>query len=144
MGRRLRKFSGATGRTFTKSIRSCSVRPRSCFTTWRAARAMSLAGWNPTSSNAPFLPVIETTKPRHSPTEPTMHIAVLSAGAGWHVRDLQRAATLLHHEAVAVDFRRIQAGVRAATDSLAHFEGVLVRTMPPGSLEQVIFRMDVL
>lgn len=73
-----------------------------------------------------------------------MHIALLSAGAGWHVRDLQRAAALLNHEAVAVDFRRIHAGVGSAADSLAPFDAVLVRTMPPGSLEQVIFRMDVL
>jgi RimK family alpha-L-glutamate ligase len=73
-----------------------------------------------------------------------MHIAVLSAGAGWHVRDLQRAARLLGHEAVAVDFRRIHAGVGTDSDSLAHFDGILVRTMPPGSLEQVIFRMDML
>src|SRR5207248_1893772 len=73
-----------------------------------------------------------------------MRIALLSAGAGWHIRDLQRAAVLLNHEAVPVDFRRVHDGVSAGVDSLAHFEGVLVRTMPPGSLEQVIFRMDVL
>ena len=73
-----------------------------------------------------------------------MRIALLSAGTGWHVRDLQRAATLLNHEAVAVDFRRIYAGVEIEAGSLAHFDAVLVRTMPPGSLEQVIFRMDAL
>jgi ribosomal protein S6--L-glutamate ligase len=73
-----------------------------------------------------------------------MRIAVLSAGAGWHVRDLQRAAGRLHHEAVAVDFRRLSAGAGHALDALAGFEGVLVRTMPPGSLEQVVFRMDLL
>jgi ribosomal protein S6--L-glutamate ligase len=73
-----------------------------------------------------------------------MQIAILSAGRGWHVRDLQRAAALLNHEAVAVDFRRVHAGVGTAADSLAYFDGILVRTMPPGSLEQVIFRMDVL
>src|SRR5438128_3777076 len=73
-----------------------------------------------------------------------MQIAILSAGTGWHIRDLQRAAVLLNHEAVAVDFRRIYAGVGAVDDSLARFDGILVRTMPPGSLEQVIFRMDVL
>lgn len=70
--------------------------------------------------------------------------AVLAAGDGWHVRDLQRAAKLLGHEAAAVDFRRITAGVGIAAEPLAHFDGVLVRTMPPGSLEQVVFRMDVL
>jgi ribosomal protein S6--L-glutamate ligase len=73
-----------------------------------------------------------------------MRIAILSAGNGWHVRDLVRAAGLLHHEAVAVDFRRLHAGVSVAADALAGFDAVLVRTMPPGSLEQVVFRMDLL
>jgi ribosomal protein S6--L-glutamate ligase len=73
-----------------------------------------------------------------------MRIALLSGGTGWHVQDLQRAAALLHHEAVPVDYRRVSAGVVAAADSLAGFDGILVRTMPPGSLEQVVFRMDVL
>ncbi len=78
------------------------------------------------------------------PYNEPMRIALLAGGAGWHVRDLQRAAALLHHEAVPVDYRRIGAGVAAVGDSLAGFDGVLVRTMPPGSLEQVVFRMDVL
>src|SRR6516225_3424401 len=73
-----------------------------------------------------------------------MRIAILSAGNGWHVRDLQRAAVLCNHEAVAVDFRRVGASVAISADPLNEFEAVLVRTMPPGSLEQVIFRMDVL
>ena len=73
-----------------------------------------------------------------------MRIAILAGGDGWHVRDLRRAATRLGHEAVAVDFRRVGAGVGAAPEPLADCEAVLVRTMPPGSLEQVVFRMDVL
>jgi ribosomal protein S6--L-glutamate ligase len=73
-----------------------------------------------------------------------MRLAILSAGDGWHVRDLRRAAASLGHDAVAVDFRRVSAGLGVAADSLAGFDGVLVRTMPPGSLEQVVFRMDVL
>jgi RimK family alpha-L-glutamate ligase len=73
-----------------------------------------------------------------------MRIALLSAGGGWHVRDVQRAAAQLGHDAVAVDFRRVYSGVAADADALAGFDGVLVRTMPPGSLEQVVFRMDVL
>jgi ribosomal protein S6--L-glutamate ligase len=73
-----------------------------------------------------------------------MRIALLSAGAGWHVRDLQRAATLLDHDAVVVDFRRLSAAVACSVDALAGFEAVFVRTMPPGSLEQVVFRMDLL
>ncbi len=122
-----------------------------------------------------------------------MRIAILSACDGWHVRDLQRAATRLGHEAVVVDFRRIVAAVRISPSpptplrrnggdgrtlalveqhnsgdktfpsppdggrgagvrgaelpaqlTLSGFDAILVRTMPPGSLEQVIFRMDVL
>ncbi|MBV9125004.1 MAG: RimK family alpha-L-glutamate ligase, partial [Planctomycetes bacterium] len=73
-----------------------------------------------------------------------MRIAILAAGTGWHVRDLQRAAALLNLDVAAVDFRRITAQVAAGTDSLARYDGVLVRTMPPGSLEQVVFRMDAL
>lgn len=70
--------------------------------------------------------------------------AILSAGAGWHVRDLERAAATRGHQAVAVDFRRVTAAVAAGAGSLDGFDGVLVRTMPPGSLEHVVFRMDVL
>jgi RimK family alpha-L-glutamate ligase len=73
-----------------------------------------------------------------------MRIALLSAGAGWHVRDLQRAAAQQGHEAAAVDFRRLSAAVAHEPDALAGFDAVLVRTMPPGSLEQVVFRMDLL
>jgi ribosomal protein S6--L-glutamate ligase len=73
-----------------------------------------------------------------------MRIALLAGGNGWHVRDLQRAATLLGHEAQALDFRRVCAGIASVADSLAGFDAVVVRTMPPGSLEQVVFRMDAL
>jgi ribosomal protein S6--L-glutamate ligase len=73
-----------------------------------------------------------------------MRIAILSGGDGWHVRDLVRAASELGYDAAAVDFRRIHAGVAAERGPLSAYDAVLVRTMPPGSLEQVIFRMDVL
>lgn len=73
-----------------------------------------------------------------------MRIAILSAGAGWHVRDLQRAAARQGHEAAAIDFRRLSAAVAHGSDVLTDFNAVLVRTMPPGSLEQVVFRMDLL
>jgi ribosomal protein S6--L-glutamate ligase len=73
-----------------------------------------------------------------------MRIGLLAGGDGWHVRDLQRAARHLGLQAVAVDFRRITAGVAVGFDPLADFDAVLVRTMPPGSLEQVVLRMDVL
>jgi ribosomal protein S6--L-glutamate ligase len=72
-----------------------------------------------------------------------MRIAILSSGAGWHVRDLMRAAASLGHSAEPVDFRRVTASLPEHT-SLSSFDAVIVRTMPPGSLEQVVFRMDVL
>jgi RimK family alpha-L-glutamate ligase len=70
--------------------------------------------------------------------------AILAGGDGWHVRDLHRASAALGFETAAVDFRRIHAVVGLGEDALASYDGVLVRTMPPGSLEQVVFRMDVL
>jgi ribosomal protein S6--L-glutamate ligase len=48
----------------------------------------------------------------------------------------------LGHGAEIIDFRRVAAG--SAADPLAAYDAILVRTMPPGSLEQVVFRMDVL
>lgn len=71
-----------------------------------------------------------------------MQIALLSGGDGWHVRDLARAAAELGHSATPVDFRRVSAGVPSSADPLEAFDAVIVRTMPPGSLEQVVFRMD--
>jgi ribosomal protein S6--L-glutamate ligase len=73
-----------------------------------------------------------------------MRLAILSSGTGWHVRDLERAAVSLNHEVKLIDFRRVRAGVAAGPDPLQDFDGIIVRTMPPGTLEQVVFRMDVL
>ena len=73
-----------------------------------------------------------------------MRIAILCGGRGWHVQDLLRAAGERGHEAHSVDFRTITAGVETSPAPLAGFDAALVRIMPAGSLEQVVFRMDVL
>jgi ribosomal protein S6--L-glutamate ligase len=77
-----------------------------------------------------------------------MRLAILAGGDGWHVRDFRRAAEGLGHSVDSVDFRRLRANVEDRRDkpggSLAGFDAVIVRTMPPGSLEQVVFRMDLL
>lgn len=73
-----------------------------------------------------------------------MKLALLAGGDGWHVRDLRRAAAALGHTTEVVDFRTISAAVAATSSSLQSCGAVIVRTMPPGSLEQVVFRMDVL
>lgn len=77
-----------------------------------------------------------------------MHIAVLCSSDSWYLKDLRRAAAD-RHEITPVAFRDLAAelpdprfGGRAL--DLASVDAVLVRTMPPGSLEQVVFRMDVL
>ncbi len=68
-----------------------------------------------------------------------MRIALLSGGSGWHVQDLLRAAADLGHAPRHLDFRHL-----ASERPFAEFDAVLVRTMPAGSLEQVVFRMDLL
>jgi RimK family alpha-L-glutamate ligase len=98
-----------------------------------------------------------------------MQIAVLAAADSWYLGDLRRAAAA-DHELVAVPFRALYSsvpqfaprtgeavrshaergnegcavGVAAFDGELNSFDAVLVRTMPPGSLEQVVFRMDAL
>lgn len=73
-----------------------------------------------------------------------MKIAILSGYGGWHVDDLIRAAAELGHSAQNVDFRTLAAGVESEHPPLSGFDAAIVRTMPSGSLEQVVFRVDVL
>jgi tetrahydromethanopterin:alpha-L-glutamate ligase len=76
----------------------------------------------------------------------------LTSGSGWHVQDLARAAGRLGLGFEALPFERISASlgegsqgcVAVGAKDLAAADGVLVRMMPPGSLEQVVFRMDAL
>lgn len=78
-------------------------------------------------------------------------VAVLGGGGGWHVKDLVRAGRGMGIEVAALDFRRIRAalgpgqgGVWSGSSEVSAFESVIVRSMPAGTLEQVIFRMDAL
>ena len=81
-----------------------------------------------------------------------MHIAVLCSPDSWYFKDLLRAAAERRHEItplhVSLPWRRIWAATaqrfRVGGADLAAVDAVLVRTMPPGTLEQVVFRMDVL
>ena len=75
----------------------------------------------------------------------------LTSGTGWHVEDLLRAAGKLGVELRVLPFAEVEAslgteaeGVAAAGVLLDAADGVLVRMMPPGTLEQVVFRMDAL
>jgi ribosomal protein S6--L-glutamate ligase len=84
-----------------------------------------------------------------------MRVAVLGSTQSWYLDDLRRAAGR-GHEITAVTFRQLQSSVggtgrgdgdvHVSSDGLdlGQADCVLVRTMPPGSLEQVVFRMDAL
>src|SRR5438876_9836212 len=78
-----------------------------------------------------------------------MHVAVLCNTDSWYLKDLRRAAAD-QHEVTAVTFRQLTARLEGkhasfgAGADLTSVDAILVRTMPPGSLEQVVFRMDVL
>lgn len=80
-----------------------------------------------------------------------MHIIALANADSWYRQDLQRAAEQRGHRLSRVDYRRLTAAIqlgRAPIESedqiLSQCDAVIVRTMPPGSLEQVVFRMDAL
>ncbi len=79
-----------------------------------------------------------------------MHFAVLCSSDSWYLKDLQRAAAG-DHQITPVTFRQLRAelgsgGPRCFSGNvdLQQVDAVLVRTMPPGTLEQVVMRMDVL
>jgi RimK family alpha-L-glutamate ligase len=80
-----------------------------------------------------------------------MHVAVLSNRGSWYCNELRRAAESRGHRYSRVDFPSLVAdlgmdGPRLSADGLdlSSVDAVVVRTMPPGSLEQVVFRMDAL
>ncbi|MBA2114004.1 ATP-grasp domain-containing protein [Bremerella alba] len=76
-------------------------------------------------------------------------IGVLANADSWYFQDLQRAArgkALLERLEFSSLQSRIGAGesISAETILSENFDAVIVRTMPLGSLEQVVFRMDAL
>ena len=82
------------------------------------------------------------------------HLGVFASANGWHFQDLDRAVNeqKLPIELTALDFRTLQATVvsnshptiLAGTSELSDLDCVFVRVMPSGTLEQIVFRMDVL
>lgn len=79
-----------------------------------------------------------------------MDIAILAARDSWYFRDLARAGGS-RHRLTAISYKSLGshvAGAKLSIDgggvSLNSLDAVLVRSMPPGSLEQVVFRMDAL
>ncbi len=81
-----------------------------------------------------------------------MLIGVLGRPDSWYVRKLRETCEGAGHRFLCLDYRRLTAGQRggkvllecAQSIDLRTLDALIVRTMPPGSLEQVVFRMDVL
>jgi ribosomal protein S6--L-glutamate ligase len=84
-------------------------------------------------------------------------VVALVSGEGWHVQDLARAAgrvgvgfrsapfpTLEGRAGMGPSRPIVSIGNDGGIDLIADADAVLVRMMPPGTLEQVVFRMDAL
>jgi len=79
-----------------------------------------------------------------------VRIIVLGSSSSWYVNDLRRAAAG-RHEIAAVSYKQLASQIdghdaswHAGGIDLGRADAILVRSMPPGSLEQVVFRMDAL
>jgi RimK family alpha-L-glutamate ligase len=78
-----------------------------------------------------------------------MKIAVLGNAGSWYANDLVRAAGE-RHTIASIGFEQLASTVDDVTTvhsrdtALNNCDAVLVRSMPPGSLEQIVFRMDAL
>lgn len=86
-------------------------------------------------------------------------IGILATGDTWHVRRLGEAIERLGCEAVPIPAARLTGligpgasgrcavssfSVRSGDRALESLDAILVRFIPPGSLDQIIFRMDLL
>jgi ribosomal protein S6--L-glutamate ligase len=84
-----------------------------------------------------------------------VRIGILGNEGSWYGADLSRAAVERGHDCMRLDFPLVAAScgetsaagnrvVSSGEYDLTTFDALIVRTMPPGSLEQVVFRMDAL
>ncbi|HET8947317.1 MAG TPA: RimK family alpha-L-glutamate ligase [Candidatus Polarisedimenticolia bacterium] len=81
-------------------------------------------------------------------------VGILAAAEGWHLRELRRAFAALGAETVRFDPTRLvgrtHAGAAApgapaaAAEPWDGLDALLVRVIPPGSLDQIVFRVDLL
>ena len=88
-----------------------------------------------------------------------MKIGVLCGTLGWHFQDLVRAAQIHRFEITPLSYTQLAAEITGSdstsqltgrhakhsrTEWLRSVDVLLIRAMPMGSLEQVVFRMDLL
>ena len=84
-----------------------------------------------------------------------MRVGILASGDGWHLRALSTALERRGCGAVRLDARRLTGcvgpaggrpagAVRADGCDREGLDALLVRFIPPGSLDQIVFRVDAL
>ncbi|MBL8809108.1 MAG: RimK family alpha-L-glutamate ligase [Planctomycetaceae bacterium] len=80
-----------------------------------------------------------------------MHLGILGSKDSRYVAELRRAAEARGHRVSPLLFEEFCSTVehgrlqlRCGMQSLTELDAILVRTMPPGTLEQVVARMDLL
>jgi RimK family alpha-L-glutamate ligase len=86
--------------------------------------------------------------------ETPMRLAVLGSHGSWYCDRLSETATAAGHECSIWDFSLLTGAIccgpsaaielSVSEETTAPPDAVIVRSMPPGALEQVVFRMDVL
>lgn len=71
---------------------------------------------------------------------------ITASNRGWHVRDLERAFALRKVPCVVAPFTELLGGPGpgGSAPDFRDAAGIFVRTIPGGTLEQVVFRMDLL
>jgi len=69
---------------------------------------------------------------------------ICASNRGWHVRDLERAFAARGAACVVAPFAGLAGGPGGLDPVFDGAAGVLVRTIPGGTLEQVVLRMDLL
>src|SRR3954453_8036914 len=80
----------------------------------------------------------------------SMRVAVIGSTGGWHAERLERALTARGHECPFAPVTRIVGRIhggfpaRSREVALDRCDVVVVRGIPRGSLEQIVFRVDVL
>lgn len=76
-------------------------------------------------------------------------LTILGSAKSWHVAELLKASSSNNIRAAVIDWEKIGSlaisqGEKFWPNSLHTADAILVRTMPAGTLEQVISRMDIL
>lgn len=79
-------------------------------------------------------------------TRSSFRLGILGDSESPYVKQLLKAAEIRQVEAACLAFSELVCEIRGTeqSSSLSQFDAVLVRGMPLGSLEQVVFRMDCL